>query len=266
MKRLIVNSDDYGRSPDISRGIREAHLHGIVTSTTCMMNIPTTADDIAVALRETPKLGLGVHLVLTMGRPISAPEAVPSLVDENGKFYKNLSLLERLPSLDVDEVKREWRAQIESFMQAAGRKPDHIDSHHHSSYFTPGLFRAMLELAREFGCAIRYPFNGDWWELEETSRHATALLQEFSPCRPDSIIGSFYDDNATLEHLLQILNNLNDGTSELMCHPGHVDQVFAEKESIYNYQRERELVILVDPAIRQAILSNNIELATFADL
>ena len=74
MKRLIINADDYGRSPDISRGIRQAHLHGVVTSTTCMMNIPTTAADIAVAVRETPQLGLGVHLVLTMGRPVSAPE------------------------------------------------------------------------------------------------------------------------------------------------------------------------------------------------
>ncbi|HEX5941948.1 MAG TPA: ChbG/HpnK family deacetylase, partial [Anaerolineales bacterium] len=60
MKRLIVNSDDYGRTPEISRGIREAHLQGVVTSTTCMMNITTTAEDIALALRETPALGLGV--------------------------------------------------------------------------------------------------------------------------------------------------------------------------------------------------------------
>ena len=77
MKQLIINSDDYGRTPDISRGIRDAHLRGVVTSTTCMMNIPTTASDIAVAVQETPKLGMGVHLVLTMGRPISAPEVVP---------------------------------------------------------------------------------------------------------------------------------------------------------------------------------------------
>ncbi len=52
MKQLIINSDDYGRTPDISRGIREAHLRGVVTSTTCMMNIPTTADDIAMALQR----------------------------------------------------------------------------------------------------------------------------------------------------------------------------------------------------------------------
>jgi len=35
----LINSYDYGRSSDISRGIREAYLQGVVTSTTCMMNI-----------------------------------------------------------------------------------------------------------------------------------------------------------------------------------------------------------------------------------
>ena len=69
-KRLIINSHDYGRTPEISRGIRESHLRGVVTSTTCMMNIPTTAADVALALAETPQMGMGVHLVLTMGRPI----------------------------------------------------------------------------------------------------------------------------------------------------------------------------------------------------
>src|SRR5258705_13590408 len=116
MKRLIINSDDYGRTPEISRGIREAHLRGVVTSTTCMMNIPTTANDVAIALKETPNLGIGVHLVLTMGRPISSPEAVPSIVDENGDFFKYTPLIEHLGSLNLDEVKKEWRSQIEAFI------------------------------------------------------------------------------------------------------------------------------------------------------
>src|SRR3970282_707715 len=103
MKRLIINSDDYGRTPDISRGIREAHLRGVVTSTTCMMNIPTTAADIAVALEETPTLGMGVHLVLTMGRPIVPREAARSMsiTDENGDFFKYAPLIEHLPSLKI---------------------------------------------------------------------------------------------------------------------------------------------------------------------
>jgi chitin disaccharide deacetylase len=265
MKRLIINSDDYGRTPDISRGIREAHLRGVVTSTTCMMNIPTTAGDITVALTETPDLGLGVHLVLTMGRPISAPDTVASLVDENGNFFKYTPLLEQVSSLDMDEVKREWRAQIERFVQAAGQNPTHLDSHHHSSYFSPSLFRGMLELAKEYNCAIRYPFTEVSREIEETAKHAPALLQEFNPPRPDRFFVDFYDEGATQEQLLSILDNVGERTSEIMCHPGYVDEAFAN-ESVYNFQRERELKILTDPAAKQAIESQDIQLITFADL
>ncbi len=55
--RLIVNSDDYGRSSEVSRGIRDAHTNGIVSSTTCMMNFPNIDADLALALQETPDLG-----------------------------------------------------------------------------------------------------------------------------------------------------------------------------------------------------------------
>jgi chitin disaccharide deacetylase len=265
-KRLIINSDDYGRTPDISRGIREAHLKGVVTSTTCMMNIPTTADDVVVALKETPKLGLGVHLVLTMGRPLSAHETVSSVVDANGNFFKYDPFIANLPNLKIDEVKAEWRLQIERFIKAAGRKPTHLDSHHHSSFFSPALFRAMLELAREYDVAIRFPFLDDvWGELEETAKHVPDMVKVFNPRHPNKFIADFYDDGATQEKMLTILNNLGDGTSEFMCHPGHVDEAFA-KESVYNFQRERELKILKDSAVKEVITANEIELISFADL
>jgi predicted glycoside hydrolase/deacetylase ChbG (UPF0249 family) len=268
MKQLIINSDDYGRTADISRGIREAHLNGVVTSTTCMMNIPTTADDIAIALKETPDLGMGVHLVLTMGRPISAPETVPTIVDEKGNFFKYTPLLEHRSSLNLDEVKKEWRAQIEAYIKASGKRPTHLDSHHHSSYFSPALFRAMLELAEEYGCPIRYPLlqeNDDSQEFSETTKHAAELLNEFSPRRPDMFFVNFYDEEATKENLLSIIDNVPEGTSELMCHPGRVDETFA-MESVYNFQRERELQILTDPSIKAAIEAQAIQLISFADL
>jgi predicted glycoside hydrolase/deacetylase ChbG (UPF0249 family) len=266
MKRLIVNSDDYGRTPEISRGIREAHLQGIVTSTTCMMNIPTTAADIALALAETPRLGLGVHLVLTMGRPLAPREAVPSLTDGDGNFLKYASFIEHLRDLTIEEVKQEWRSQIEAFIHAAGRQPTHLDSHHHSSFFSARLFRAMLELAKEYDCAIRFPFTGPVSsELEETHRYAPGLIREFNLRRPGHFVVDFYDEGATLEGLLTMINNLPDGTSEIMCHAGYVDDAFSQ-ESVYNFQREREVKILIDPAIKQAIESQNIELIRFADL
>lgn len=266
MKRLIVNADDYGRTPEISRGIREAYLRGVVTSTTCMMNIPTTAEDIAVALRETPELGMGVHLVLTMGNPISAPETVSSITDEEGHFFKYRPLLKQLLNIKVDDVKREWRAQIEAFLRAADRKPTHLDSHHHSSYFSPALFHAMLELAKEYDCALRFPFTGEISrELEETNKRVPDLIQEFDPPRPDRFVVDFYEERATLEELLNMINNLPDGATEIMCHPGYTDTAFAY-ESVYNNQRDRELEILTDPAVKEAIQVNGIQLITFANL
>ena len=266
MKRLIINSDDYGRTPEISRGIREAHLRGVVTSTTCMMNIPTTAEDIKIALRETPALGMGVHLVLTMGKSILMREGGSSISDENGNFLKYSALIEHLPTIKIGDVKAEWRAQIEAFIAAAGHKPTHLDSHHHSSYFSAELFHAKLELAREYDCAIRFPFTHNIApELEETNKQVPALTSQFDPRRPDHFVVDFYDERATREELLSLLNNLPDGTSEIMCHPGYVDEAFA-KESVYNFQRERELNILTDPFIKEAIESNNIRLITFADL
>jgi len=265
MKKLIINSDDYGRTPDISRGIREAHLRGIVTSTSCMMNIQSTPDDVAVALEEAPRLGMGVHLVLTMGKPLSAHEAVPSIVDENGNFRKYMPFVESLPEIEVDEVKSEWRLQIERFITVTGRNPTHLDSHHHSSYFSVALFRGMLEMAREYKCAIRYPFMTENREIEETGRYAADLMKEFDLKKPDVFYSNFYDEYATQAVLTNLIKSLNNGTSEIMCHPGYVDDTFAN-ESVYNFQRGRELKILTDPSLKQTVLDNGIELITFADL
>lgn len=266
MKRLIINSDDYGRTPDISRGIRDAHLHGVVTSTTCMMNIPTTEADIAAALQETPKLGMGVHLVLTMGKPITPRAATSSIADENGNFFKLDHFMKRVSNFNVEEVKTEWRAQIEAFIQVAGHTPTHLDSHHHSSYFSPELFRAMLELAKDYDCAIRFPFTKDVAsELQKTHKQVPGLVKEFEPRHPDNFIVDFYDEGATQDVLLNILNQVSDGTNEIMCHPGYVDDAFAN-ESVYNSQRETELKILTNPMIKAAIQAKGIELITFAEL
>ena len=267
-KRLIINSDDYGRSPDISRGIRYVHLNGVVTSTTCMMNIRATARDIAMALNEAPNLRMGVHLVLTAKKPILPRQWVKSVTNENGDFLKPDAFFANLPNIDILEVKAEWRAQIEAYIAAAGTKPSHLDSHHHSSYASPALFKAMLELAKEYEFPIRYPVTpgSSAGEFTETAKCAAELFEEFKPRRPGNFIAAFYDDGATRENLLNILDNLPDGTSELMCHPGYVDQEFADKEPIYNFQRQRELTILTDPAIKKAIQANGIELITFANL
>ncbi|HEX9837968.1 MAG TPA: ChbG/HpnK family deacetylase, partial [Anaerolineales bacterium] len=117
-----------------------------------------------------------------------------------------------------------------------------------------------------YDCAIRFPFTQDISsELEETHKHIPTLLKEFNPRRPDTFLVDFYDEGATQEKLMRLINELDEGTTEIMCHPGYVDDAF-EKESVYNKQRERELTILTDPSIREAIQANGISLITFAEL
>lgn len=270
--QLIVNADDYGRSSNVSRGIREAYRRGIVTSSTCMMNFPNVVDDLARARQETPGLGLGVHLVLTAGRPLLPAAQLSSLTTPTGTFPKLDQYMARLAEVNPDEAKAEWRTQVERFIQVTGRKPTHLDSHHHVSYTTEGLFWAMLELAQEYGCAIRQVTSqGDKAGIlglppevrSLASDYVPRLLAEFSPRRPDAFCASFYDDLATREELLRILRSLPEaGIYELMCHPGYADADLISS-TVYARQRERELAILTDEGVKRAVVEHGIELVNF---
>lgn len=271
MAQLIINSDDYCRTSEISRGIREAHVRGVVSSTTCMMNFPNAANDIALALKETPDLGLGVHLVLTSGTPLSPLEEVPTLVTAENHFPGLAQFLTRMSEVDPEQVKKEWKRQIEKFVSLTGRAPTHLDSHHHSSYYTKDFFRAMLELAQEYGSAIRQVTSsqGGWLpdEVQENIlSYAGPLMNEFNTPTTDGFYGSFYDEQATKEIITGILSDLPEsGVYELMCHPGYSDEGL-EASSIYNRQREAELEVLTDREVIDTIKDLEIELVTFSVL
>jgi len=201
-----------------------------------------------------------------MGKPLSAHDAVRSITDSEGNFYKYNGLVKNLSNLNMEEVKTEWRAQIEAFIKAADKKPDHLDSHHHSSYFSPDLFRGMLELAKEYDCPIRFPFTGDIsGELKNTHPHVPELMEEFHPRHPDVFLVDFYDKQATQDALTELLLNLNDGSTELMCHVGFVPDAFV-KESSYNKARQKELGILLNPTVKQMMDGVGIELINFSQL
>ena len=272
--RLIVNADDYGRTAEVSRGVRAAHLNGIVTSTSCMMNMPSVVEDIRNAMQESPALGMGVHLVLTSGQPLLPARQVPSLVAPDGMFFKAGEFLARLQEIDPRQAKAEWRVQIERFIAATGHPPTHLDSHHHASYFSEQLFRGMLELAQEYGSGIRQIFTqgqaGSMAGLpveivDSVNEYAAHLLREFRPKKPDVFLASFYDEMATRDELRHLISELQPGTTELMCHPGYADPILLAGSS-YARQRESELAVLTDPAIRQTIQAQGIELISFAQL
>jgi chitin disaccharide deacetylase len=104
-RRLIVNADDFGRSPGITLGILDACRRGIVTSTTLMVNLPWSAAAARQA-REVPGLGLGLHLSFCYGPPLSTDAG--SLLGRDGNLNRDLTeLRERAVPCDVE---RECRA------------------------------------------------------------------------------------------------------------------------------------------------------------
>src|SRR5207244_4761861 len=152
VKSLIVNADDFGRTPGVNAGVLEAHLSGIVTSATVMVLEPAAEAGVSEASRRAPALSLGLHFVLTGGGPpASPPERVPSLL-VGGRFPRNA---QALPSeLDPDDVSRELDAQIALFTKMAGRFPSHLDSHHHSALH-PSVQPVFAEAARRRGLPVR---------------------------------------------------------------------------------------------------------------
>jgi len=269
---LIVNADDYGRTPGVSAGIRDAHLRGIVTTTTVLINLPGAADAVRQAAVETPQLGIGLHLNLTAGTPCSTPDVVPDLIGPTGAFHTPDRLRRRLSTLDVSQVRTEWRAQLRA-LESTGAVIDHLDSHHHLAALAPDLWEICLELALRSGCRVRAacPLDeADQTLLGDAPPEAQAFARGQAGARQVSagvspspyLFTAFYDQGATLQGLLRLLDKLPQGVSEIMCHPGFSDAAL-ESVSSYARQRQMEYAILIDPQVRQRIGAAGIQLATF---
>jgi len=265
-KKLVVNADDFGHSKGTSQGICLGYLNGIVTSTTAMMNYPTVVDDLKKAVKDCPRMGLGVHLVLTSGKPLSPSEEVPSLIDKNGNFFSLPEFQKNINRIKLAEVESEWRTQIRAFRAATNRKPDHLDSHHHISYASPALFELMAKLANELGCPVRVPFNTTGTIFRNANKAWENTLQ-YGYAK--QFIGDFYDHDASQNHLKKIMHQLADdafhGTFELMCHPAIVDDALRHT-SAYNDRRADELAALCSQEIKSLVKDLGIELIKFPEL
>ena len=255
MRQLIINADDFGFTRDVNAGIVHAHRHGVLTSTTLMANGDAFDDAVRLA-REAPSLDVGCHLVLVQGRSLMTGEALPE---------KPGQLLIALAKKRID-VYRELRTQIERIV-AAGIQPTHLDSHKHT-HIVPSVFRTVVRLAQEFGIPFvrlpldeTVPFAGVPCAL--ASRYYRGLAQGRSVKMTDHFIGFRLTGSLTVETFAEALSALPEGTTEFMCHPGHLGPELQAAATRLKESRVRELDALTSPRIRELMAAKEVRLATF---
>lgn len=276
---LIVNADDLGISKGVNRGIVEAHVKGIVTSTTIMINQPDAEDGIRLVQRYAPNLGMGLHITLTHGRPVMPSQQVASLVRSDGRFYGRSQFSGVSTLFRAQDLRAEILAQFDRFIALTGHLPDHIDSHHYAAYLHPVAYEIILDLVAEHQLPLRSARN---YMNEEVMKRvfltrgfnktivdalSQAIVRVYEshphPLRwPDRTERRFYHEGATLENLCGLLRQLPAGVTELMCHPGYT----AGLDDSYCQPRETELAALTHPAARQVIEEQGIQLITFAEV
>lgn len=143
-KRLILNADDFGLTSGVNYGILHAYLNQSISSISLMINTPQTLEAIDIMQRYQMTC-VGIHINITLGKPVSNPCDVPSLIDETGCFHKADWWFTH--QVDVHELILEFDNQIALFETLTGQKPSHINYHHRYDFYQhyPHLFQHLCE-------------------------------------------------------------------------------------------------------------------------
>ena len=235
MTKLIVNADDFGLSEAVNYGIISAYKNGIVRSTTIMAGMPAF-DHAVELLKENKGLGCGVHMTLSLNKPVLNYHK--TIVDENGNFYRRITneLIEE--KFDLDEVYEEFCSQINKVINS-GVNVDHLDSHHH----------VIEKIVKKYNLPIRGGFE--------------------SKLDYDKVIPmteSFYNENVTEDYFEKYMDELKKhDVIDIMCHPAFVDEYLVNSTS-YAMQRMKEYSILTSEKVQEYLRKNNIELTNYSKL
>lgn len=291
-RRLIINADDFGFNREITDGIVEAHLNGVVTSTTLMINMPA-AEYAVERSKECPEMSVGLHVNLTAGRPISDPGEIPSLVRDDGHFHDHATFFRRANRCQFRsaDLELEMRRQLQR-IHDLGLTPTHADSHHHAASCVQP-FWIKIRLLKEFDIRRMRTHRG-WYHADSLAGDRTAnrirtwktnlrrgpfrLYYELQHqiCYLKGIrtpterfgfkkVVSDQDMEFELAAMPRYVQAMPAGVNELCCHPGHLsDDPLDEPE--FRIVRPRELKFLTDPLVRKAFDQANIELISYADI
>lgn len=237
MRKIIINADDFGITEGVTLGIIKGHKDGIISSTSLMVNM-IYSEKAAYLSKKYPNLGLGVHLNVTIGKPVSDPNCIKSLVNDEGLFYSSKDYSNDRVRIEEKELLIEFESQIGKFIELTGKKPDHIDCHHMYDFF--GIYPKITEyLIKKYQVPMR---------LEQ--KHPS---YKYPMVKKVSIL---MNSDITEDQVCDCLKNLKEDFIELPNHSGYVDYELMKISSL-NTGRTNDLHICLSSKVKDAL--NNLE-------
>lgn len=239
MAKIIFNADDLGYSHGVNQGILFGYQNGVVNSSSLMVNMAYFEEAVEI-ISDNQLNNIGLHFNLTEGKPILKNHR--TIVDDEGNFLRDIHQNTKRNTKEIwDELEAQYLQATE-----AGVQINHFDTHHHI-HMTDSLRKLFGDFSKKYKLPLR--------KVEHTSRNPVNRMKlnldlygvSFYTWNFSSL---FYDDNATEENIVKLLNDNKGKDIEIMCHPGFED----ENNGEYNVERKKELDILTNDRIKKLIL------------
>lgn len=237
-KQLIINADDFGLTRAVNYGILDAFLNHDISAASLMVNTPATMH--AVELIKKYQLPVGIHINITLGKPLSSKELVDTLVDKNGCFHKNGYYLDG-NHVDEKQLILEFDRQIEEFVHLIGHLPDHINYHHIYDFYQeyPGLFS---HLVRQYHLPMRLEKDFDNYPFQYFSKQDL-----------------FMDQDGQMDPYLQ------ETYVELPCHIGYIDDDLIQISSL-NIARCHDALLAHSQQFKKMYQQQGYQLVSWKDV
>ena len=254
--RLDFQADDFGATSTVTSNIAAAWQKGVLTGFSVLANGEALheAAQVATASSTAGQPRIAVHLNLTEGRPLLDQTAMPSFVDNSGRFYLGflglLGLWQRSTSRRrrqlLRQVEDEWRSQIQTVRSAFSPCPVvGVDGHIHV-HMLPFLFPIAARLARDFdipeirvsdevfhlnsiqGFAPALTKNlAKALLLSSLARRARRTAESYGLTSAERIAGVLYSGRLQIDSVLAAIRAAHRrrlGWLEIVCHPGRAAQ------------------------------------------
>jgi hopanoid biosynthesis associated protein HpnK len=270
MKQLIITSDDFGLSSGVNLAVELAWREGILTCASIMPGA-TAFDEAVLISAQNPGLQIGLHLTLVQGRSVLTHKEIPGLVDASGNFSDNPVATGMRYFFDRGlycQLKREIEAQILKVLDA-GIPLSHIDGHL-NIHLHPTVFRILGELMPRYGIKsfrlsqerlahnLKFDPERRFGKIVERiifgslAKSARTRLANLGIMHAAEVKGILSSGRMTEVYILNIIEDLRDGLTEIYFHPGILPDTEISRR-MPNYRHEDELAAIIAPAVKSRL-------------